>query len=417
MSIKMYDYRVVFAFELGGNTGHLVRSVPIIRSLIADGAKVVPIVSDAKIARLIFGPAGIRFLTARPALIRAADNRLIINHADSLMDAGYDNDDSLDAIVSEWMAIIDAIEPDLVIADYAPSALLACRIMNTPSISIGNGFDQPPAKGDLPLFPLLMGLNRDPVFAEKVAKKGAEISIDVQKRINRILNKYSAKPIEMVSQAFLGDKRIITSFKELGFWDNPSGEFVRTGPIGSSVDGECVEWGCQNDAPRIFCYLSAHVDETYKVIDELRRMKVDAICVIRGDDPRLVDSEGVRIFNRNVNIDSLLQDANLVITYGGSGMVSLSLANGVPVLSIPSYIEQGVTAVRASNLNYGKTIIGRLPPEQIRGVITSILNDSAIKEAVRLFARNHGLINENNEVQLVVNEVKSLVRQSSALCD
>src|SRR5690606_26061110 len=49
-----------------------------------------------------------------------------------------------------WRGVMDLAEPDLVLADYAPTALLAAAYLGIPRLSIGNGFAVPPQRSPWP---------------------------------------------------------------------------------------------------------------------------------------------------------------------------------------------------------------------------------------------------------------------------
>lgn len=411
--LKDYKGVIIFAFEMGGNTGHLARSVPIIQSLKKDGYKVVPVVSDAKMASSIFGDVGIKYIYLSSPARRHVVERLILNYADSLLDVGYHTDEALAVTVQEWVGLINVLESDVVITDYAPSALLACRVTRVPSISIGSGFDQPDDYSPLPAFPLALGINKTPSFIETMRLKCDEVELEVKERINRFLTKNATDPLDNVAQVFLADKKIIASFDEIDHWQNRSYAVTHVGHIGWSENQSTVNWLPKEVSPRIFCYLSLNEPMTFVVIEALKKMNADAICCIRGYEHQGNDLGRLRIVSEMINISSLIPDADLVISYGGSGMIASSLLNSVPMLCIPMWVEQCISSIRVANINCGKTIIGQVNPNQVEEIIRSILSNQSIKNSVESFAKKYKGYNQDSAVKIVTDQVKSMIKRPS----
>src|SRR5690606_4495882 len=74
------------------------------------------------------------------------------SYADVLAMFGYASREGLGALVAAWDNLFAAFMPDLVVADHAPTALVAAAGA-IPAVAIGNGFTLPPA--DLAEFPIL----------------------------------------------------------------------------------------------------------------------------------------------------------------------------------------------------------------------------------------------------------------------
>lgn len=75
----------------------------------------------------------------------------VASFSDILYFVGYGHLDLLTPLVRAWEHLFQAVKPDLVICDFAPTVTLAAR-GGVPVIAIGDGFSQPPsAAADFPV--------------------------------------------------------------------------------------------------------------------------------------------------------------------------------------------------------------------------------------------------------------------------
>jgi UDP:flavonoid glycosyltransferase YjiC (YdhE family) len=130
---------VGFAWELGANYGHLARSLPIAQCLRARGHKTMFAVRDVEVAHALLTPAKIGFIGA-PCLTRpAASVTSPVNYSQMLLGAGYAQPTTLSALLCAWIHLWQSIEPDCVVIDHSPTALLAARALDIPAVLLGTG--------------------------------------------------------------------------------------------------------------------------------------------------------------------------------------------------------------------------------------------------------------------------------------
>src|ERR1041384_8255334 len=110
-------------------------------------------------------------------------------------------------LVSAWRRIFELVEPDLVIADHSPTAMLALRGLPIRSVAIGCGFLIPPDT-----YPL-QNMHPWSQFDEVQAKSDDDRMCE---RINQVLVRFEAPPLQRIGQIFGdADERILTTFPEL----------------------------------------------------------------------------------------------------------------------------------------------------------------------------------------------------------
>ncbi|MCX7168728.1 MAG: UDP-glucuronosyltransferase, partial [Proteobacteria bacterium] len=142
--------RYLFAWELGANYGHLARDLPVAERLRAAGHAVSFAVSDTRTAAELLTPRRLPFVQAPLALRPARLANPPVNYAELLLAENWGDRTSLLGRVKAWQTLIALIRPSMIVADHAPTALLAARCCGTPSIAMGSGFEIPPLVSPLP---------------------------------------------------------------------------------------------------------------------------------------------------------------------------------------------------------------------------------------------------------------------------
>jgi UDP:flavonoid glycosyltransferase YjiC (YdhE family) len=141
--------RILYAWELGGNSGHLTGFAPIAARLERRGHKILYAVKDLGAAVQRFG-TGRALLAQAPLAPRTARaNAQPASYAEMLAMLGYADATTLAGMVRGWLDLIRLFRPKVVVADYAPTAGLAARIAQLPCVRLDLGFMRPPRREPL----------------------------------------------------------------------------------------------------------------------------------------------------------------------------------------------------------------------------------------------------------------------------
>ncbi|MFC6777073.1 hypothetical protein [Methylobacterium gregans] len=144
----------LLAWELGAGFGHARRLLTAARGLIAVGFRV-------RVCQRELWACAEEFLELGVPNFQAPHHRTQLppgttfrarGYADMMAVTGYQSVEGLLPTVLGWDALIDAVRPDVVVADYAPMLALAAH-GRVPLVAIGDGFVLPPTEGDR--FPVL----------------------------------------------------------------------------------------------------------------------------------------------------------------------------------------------------------------------------------------------------------------------
>ena len=117
--------RVLLCWELGGNFGHLARLLALAVALRERGHEPVFAVRDLSDTETVFGALRFTLLQAPVWNAHVQGLPVSVGYAETLLQFGYYDADSLTGIVRGWRSLLDLLRPDLVVFDHAPTALLA----------------------------------------------------------------------------------------------------------------------------------------------------------------------------------------------------------------------------------------------------------------------------------------------------
>jgi UDP:flavonoid glycosyltransferase YjiC (YdhE family) len=143
-------------WELGLNLGHLARLLPVASRLREEGHEVLVAARDLAAAARVLQFAGIPFVQA-PHLTRQHQlPHRPAGYSDILRANGWGDRTTLAGLTEAWINLFGMFRPDIVLADYSPTATFAAHLRHLPYLLVGNGFELPPATAPFPPDPFRM---------------------------------------------------------------------------------------------------------------------------------------------------------------------------------------------------------------------------------------------------------------------
>lgn len=211
---------------------------------------------------------------------------------------------------------------------------------------MGTGFTLPPDVAPLP------DLRARPLLPEE-----ALIRFEAQMvaRINEMLIRHGRKPLDHFSQLYADvEGRFLMTFPELDHHTGRVGEVYRG--TWSPNGGAPPEWPpC--DGPKIFAYLKREegpwrVDGTLRALSSL---PAATLAYIPRPEPELLalQNASLRISSRPVDVGLAASECDLAVLHATAGATTEFLRRGVPVILLPLFLEQAVTALRVIELGAG----------------------------------------------------------------
>lgn len=384
--------KILFAWELGANYGHLMSDLPLAKCLRARGHDVWFAVCDIHVAQALLGPHDFPF-AACPTLARSPQqSRPPVNFSDILAAQGYGDIQTLSALVNAWIALLRAIKPQVVVADHAPTALLAARILSLPTVPIGAPFTIPPLLDPLPS-----------IRPWESISQAALLQADrrVLTTINEVLGNHRRPLLERIADLFAGSVPQLTTVVELDF-GAPRAAASYLGPITSPETQARVAWNGVSDKKRVFAYLRPTVPGLESMFNALRTLPIDLICVIPGASGSMIErlrGEGICARNTPVDLAALLPDCDLVIGYGGLGGIAQALLHGVPLLLMPHALEHQLNTRQAALLGAAIDLETRRTVDRCSWALTELLFNPSYGNNARALRDKYSAFDNQSAVE------------------
>ncbi|HTW53798.1 MAG TPA: hypothetical protein VME45_18055, partial [Stellaceae bacterium] len=193
---------ILLAWELGRGFGHIVRLRRIAERLKRADIRLVAAARSVS-AGAMLRDIGIETVQAPlwPG-VGGSEPRGRVRSSATLLDTfagiGLADPVALTGVIAAWRALFSLLLPDLVIADYAPGAMLASRGL-IPLAVVGSGFTVIPP--ELERFPRLHRL-APPVWGED----------EVLASVNEVLGRFSSPPLDRAPAMYSCEVTAVTSF-------------------------------------------------------------------------------------------------------------------------------------------------------------------------------------------------------------
>ncbi|WP_288051302.1 glycosyltransferase [Acidiphilium sp.] len=386
---------VLAAWELGGNWGHVARDLPVLRRLQAMGHDVRYAARDATIAASLCASIGIPCVTAPHGAAIRRMPRGLAGYGAILFADGFGDAEILGQRLAGWMRLFAEHRIDVVLADYAPAALLAARMYGIPSVAVGSGFEIPPDSVELPSF--LTDADRD-----APARRFSEGLVLFN--VNRVLRALGAAPLERLAQVFQGARNVLTTVAELDHCGaRPDATYA--GPLQDLPGGVAAHWK-GTTGPRVLVYLRGVDPVVGHVLRALDAIGAEVIAVLPDVARRPDVRAEIQVFRQPVRFDGLIETADLVIA-SGSGTVTTASIAGVPVLVLPGNAEQAMLARRVTQTGAGMSVDGGTAAT-VLDAIDRLLRDASFRTGARALAAKYTGLRMESAVQTVIDEIHNV---------
>lgn len=388
--------RVLIAWELGEAFGHLARCLSLADGLRRRGHQVVLALKDLRLPGGPEAAPGLTVLAAPQSQHRSAERTPPVNYAALLSHSGFSDAYDIAARLRAWEGIFSLARPALLLADHAPTALLAAHRAGLPHVAVGNGFSVPPAMTPWPSI-----RSWESVSAEVL--RSAE---DRLERVTHAAQKLLGGVVPVHPRALFGAHDVLDTFAELDHYGARAGGFY-VGPIGSLREAMPIGWQGRKEH-RILAYLRPAVPGFVTIVRVLARLDAEVLCVAPGLAPamaRRLATRNLRIALAPVDL-RFMPEADLALSYGNAAFTTQALLAGVPLLMRPRYVEQALMAQRVEALGAGKMLAGRLDEESLLASMQSMLADIRYRESARSFQGKYREHSSASALALAIDSVE-----------
>ncbi|QDD11054.1 glycosyltransferase [Candidatus Methylopumilus planktonicus] len=392
---------IIFSWEMGSNSGHISEILPLAKTLKNQGHTVNLLfreihginLSDLDNIRVFQSPIWLANVSglAKPP----------ISFAEILLRFGYHDKTYLIKMIEVWCNTLKLFNPDLLIANFSPTAILAARILNLPVMTIGTGFYTPPSINPLPsIRPWLQNDNQRLLNSD----------IRVTKTINSAISSYGAEPIASLADLFKVHKNFFFTYPELDHYHNRAinniDEFI--GPIFDMSRGPEVSW-TYNSNVKVFVYLRPNFRDCELVIRALQQLDYAVIAVIPGlsqSAKEKLHGKNINIYTESIQLRSIVNECDLAIGYGGHGFTSAMLLSNVPQLIFPTNIEQFLLAQRIENLGACEVVNTEAHTPNYYDLIKNLITKKSLKSSCIQYAKRYPKYNQDNQLNKIKNYIE-----------
>lgn len=396
--------RVAFCWELGGNYGHITSFLPFYRELIKAGIAVDFIIRDLGFAHQLLGEQGIRYVQAPLPRDEHGAQINTYTYTDLLAQIGYLDEGRLISYVSAWRDLFALLAADLIIADHAPTALLAARTLGVPATMFGSGFFNPPIQDPMPVFHVWSNV------PDAVAHKHNE---PVLATMNAVLAYFECPELEAVSDLFDVEERFLCTAPELDHYFNREGDEY-WGPYFIEDIGIEPRWP-DVEGPKIFAYVTPKIKNMEYFLDQLQQVAGSKLVHVPRASTELIErfaASDFRIESEPVRMGELLKAANMVINQAGVGTVSACALAGVRQVLIPTQLEQRMVCKKLVSLGLAYGVDPEQPKPDYKGVIEKALTCVLLGEKVRQFHHKYFGFSQQEQYSAMSDVIADILREN-----
>lgn len=393
--------RVLIAWELGEDLGHVHQIQALAAELCALGIEPVIALRDVSSASITFAKSPLVVLQAPVWLKQMRDPpQPLFSYAEILFLFGYLEEASLAGMVRAWRDMIRSTGAELVIADHAPTAVLASRTLGVPVATIGHGFFVPPSAHPVPSFRPWM-----PVAEERLREADARVTATM----NAVLARYGAPPLAGVSDLFGGAKNFLTCFAETDHYQRAGASYF--GPIAGPSLGDRPNWP-EGTGPKVFAYLKAYYKDVELVIESLVANGCRVLTYLQGvtrQNVMRLSSTRVSIVSKPLDIESTARECDLGVCHAGWGTAAEFLLAGKPQLLLPFQLEQLVLSQRLNALGVAHFIAIDQQVKNYGGAVRDLLADARHRRTAEAFASRNRPETRNAAARRIAGECLNLL--------
>jgi UDP:flavonoid glycosyltransferase YjiC (YdhE family) len=391
--------RILLAWELGTGFGHLGPFLSFAPRLLERGHEL------HFAAREIVGAS--KALDSLPVTLHQAPLCLNtygglqeppLNYAEILMRYGYLEPAMLRAMMIAWQSLLRVTRADLLIADHAPTALLAARLSGVPTAVIGVPFSVPPEVQPTPNM-----RHWTQVPAARLADSDARVLATVNAALPA-----GAQPLAAIHQIFSGAEQFFLGVPETDPY-GPRAAATYLGLSGRSTGTAVPAWP-GGTGKRVVVYLHADYPHIDAAMHALAASGTRAIAYVLGADQKRRQRyavPGVAVAAEPVDIARLLQEADLCVTHG-TGAALVALQAGVPVLMLPKQLENFLFALALQRIGVAQLVNPEQANPDIQAAFAEMLANPGYSISARALAGRHRGVAIGTMVGAVVARIEAL---------
>ncbi|MBK8118109.1 MAG: hypothetical protein IPK39_01885 [Sulfuritalea sp.] len=391
---------ILYAWEFGANLGHVGAFMPLARALRDQGHEVHWMVTQPAVVGDFLAGAGFTWLAA-PSVPEATRPGPPLTYADILLRFGYAEPRALFGLVGGWREAMRLTGARLVLADHAPTALLAARSMGLPVMLFSNGFTAPPRRSPLP--------NMRP-WAPLPEQTISQLDQSALAAVNQVLARYGCAQLPHLADLFDVAEEALVTFPELDHYAD-RGPARYWGSLPSAGAGRRVTWPAGR-TPRLFAYLRPESPHLEAVLAALLALGQSTVLYFPNMPPAMAArfvAPHLSFLDHPADIEQMTREADAAITYASLATTTAFLLAGKPLLMLPGHLEQFLVARRVEEMGAGRLVNPEQPAGDLRGAIADLINNPSWRANARAFAAKYAAFDQRAVIGNLVRRIGEML--------
>lgn len=391
---------ILYAWEFGANLGHVGAFMPLARALRDAGHDVHWMVSQPAMVGDFLASEGFGWLAA-PTVPETARQGPPITYADILLRFGYADPRTLFGLVGGWREAMRLTGAELVLADHAPTALLAARTLAIPVMLFSNGFTAPPRRSPLP--------NMRPWTAVP-EQTLSQLDLTALFAVNSVLARHRCPQMQHLADLFDVAEEAMVTFPELDHYAD-RGPARYWGSLPSASAGRRVEWPA-GAGKRVFAYLRPESPHHEAVLAALLALGYAAVIYFPAMPPALAAryaAPHMAFIDHPADIEQMTREADVAITYASLATTTAFLLAGKPLLLLPGHLEQFLVARRVEEMGAGRLVNPEQPPGDLRAALADLINNPSWRSNAQAFAEKYAAFDQQAVIGNLVRRISEML--------
>jgi UDP:flavonoid glycosyltransferase YjiC (YdhE family) len=369
--------KIVMAWELGAGYGHLAPLLTLARPLKAAGHEVSFVARDVVAAEAVLAGSGLPCYPA-PANFSPSGAATLHSYPQILLSTAFNHVDELRARVRAWRSLFEMLRPDVLVADHAPTALLAARGGLMRCVITGNGFVLPPDVSPLP--ELRPWAPADPRLL-------ADAEAQALQHMNDVARKLGRPPLDRFGDLYADAAPALFTFPELDNYAalRSGAEYwgILPGPGGASPS-----WP-EGKGKRVFFY-GQPFRSLPGVLESLSTAAHRTLAYIPRLAPELRRFAGTQLafVDTLQDMAAITRDCDAAVMTNGHSTAAAMLLAGKPMVILPQHLEMLLIARSIEESGAGLAAPA-LKREGIVGKLARVLDEPSFGEKAQAIAHRH----------------------------
>ena len=391
--------KLFYAWEFGANFGHIGAFLPLARTLRQRGHDVRWAVAQTGPAARLLAPEGFTWVQA-PICQEIPRAGPPLSYNDILLRFGYANGDDLLGLVVAWRELLRLSGAQAVLADHAPTAILAARTLGIPVVLFCFGFFAPPRQRPLPGIRPWLALSPGQLDA---------LEDEALASINAVLEHFGQPPLDAVARLFEVAEDTLLGFPELDhyadrgparYWGNLPDAGVGDEPAWPKLQGK-----------RIFAYLRSATVHHEAALAALHALGEPAVVFFPDAPPALIERYAAPhlVFSaKPLDLAQTAREADLAVTYASMSTVTSFLLKGKPVLLLPGHLEQFLLARRIEEMGAGLLVSPEQPPVDLPLKLHRLLYEADFTLNAQAFASKYANFPQDRVIAHLIGRIEEI---------